>query len=322
MALMSRFSTQDLPSGMRFQVWRDRLCRSFGEMSASSPSSAEFVAWSEVWTEGDIVLCRMHVDPQCLERAPDRATAPRPGGVHAVFPLAGKFHIQQAGREVLLEPGDWGLYDPSMGFRSVSHQPVDLLVLIAPRSTMLGHGISFDRCSTRRFSSESGSARVAKNYLASVLEERAALHPLTSPEFAAVAAQLVHLSVMESVGRQSEVSLRALSRARIQSYVTRNLRNPDLSIETIAAVHRCSKRYVHKIFAGEGETLSDYIRRLRLENCRRELSSPQLSHLSVTEIAFSWGFQHQGHFSRVFRERFTVSPSCCRPATAASSRCA
>jgi len=55
--------------------------------------------------------------------------------------------------------------------------------------------------------------------------------------------------------------------------------------------------------------------RERLERCRRDLGCAELSHLSVTEIAFSWGFQHQAHFSRVFRNHFNVSPSSCRQLT-------
>jgi AraC-like DNA-binding protein len=73
--------------------------------------------------------------------------------------------------------------------------------------------------------------------------------------------------------------------------------------------------YVHKIFSADGQTLSSYIRLARLERCRRDLGRAELTHLSVTEIAFSWGFQHQAHFSRVFRNHFNVSPSSCRQLT-------
>lgn len=52
MAEINRFSTLDLPSGLRFKVWRERLRRSFGDVSGSSRSTSEFTAWSEKLSEG------------------------------------------------------------------------------------------------------------------------------------------------------------------------------------------------------------------------------------------------------------------------------
>jgi AraC-like DNA-binding protein len=312
MAEMNRFSTLDLPSGVRFKVWQERLRRSFGEVKGSSRSTREFTAWSDRLSEGEISLSHMRVDAQTIELPPDSVTGYCRNSIQVVFPLDGQFHIEQRGRTVVLSPGDWGLYDPSIGFKSVNEGPVELLVLAAPRATMLGRGVSSGGCTAQRFSSATGSAQVAKSYLASVLDVRGALSALASAELITVAAQLVRLSILENLAQPSKASQRALLRARIQAYVDRNLRDPDLSIDSIASVHNCSKRYVHKIFSGTGQTLSHYIRSARLERCRRDLGRVELTHLSVTEIAFSWGFQHQAHFSRVFRNHFNVAPSCCR----------
>jgi AraC-like DNA-binding protein len=315
MAEINRFSTLDLPSGLRFEVWRERLRRSFGDVSGNSRSNSEFTAWSEKLSEGDLSLSHMRVDAQSIELPSDRVSCSCRSSVQVVFPLAGQFHIEQRGRNVVLAPGEWGYYDPSIGFKSANDEPVELLVLAAPRATVLGRGVRLEGQTAQRFSSETGSARVAKDYMASVLGARSALSPLTSAEFISIAAQLVRLSILENVGQHSRTSQRALLRARIQAYVERNLRDPELSIDSIAAAHNCSKRYVHKIFSAAGHTLSSYIRRARLERCRRDLGRAELSHLSVTEIAFSWGFQHQAHFSRVFRNHFNVSPSSCRQLT-------
>ena len=35
---------------------------------------------------------------------------------------------------------------------------------------------------------------------------------------------------------------------------------------------------------------------------------PALHHRSVSDIAFSWGFNDAAHFSRAFKERFRVTP--------------
>ncbi len=312
MAEINRFSTLDSPSGMRFKVWRERLRHSFGDVSGSSRSGSEFTAWTERLSDGDLSVSHMHVDAQSIELPPDRVADYSRSTVHFVFPVAGHFHIEQRGRNVILSPEKWGFYDPSIGFKSANDDPVELLVLAAPRTTMLGCTVGLEGRTAQCFSSETGSARVAKDYLASLLGARGVLSPRTSTELIAVAAQLVRLSILENVGQPSKANQRALLRRRIQDYVERNLRDPDLSIDSIAAVHNCSKRYVHKIFSANGQTLGNYIRLARLERCRRDLSRAELTHLSITEIAFSWGFQHQAHFSRVFRDHFNVAPSRCR----------
>jgi AraC-like DNA-binding protein len=54
-------------------------------------------------------------------------------------------------------------------------------------------------------------------------------------------------------------------------------------------------------------TVSDYIWRARLQNCRQELEAQ--GGKTITDVAFSWGFSSSSHFSRVFRRYFGVVPS-------------
>ena len=47
----------------------------------------------------------------------------------------------------------------------------------------------------------------------------------------------------------------------------------------------------------------------------RDLKNPQHTGRTITEIAFSWGFNNAAHFSRVFREHAGLPPSDFRHAT-------
>ncbi len=62
------------------------------------------------------------------------------------------------------------------------------------------------------------------------------------------------------------------------------------------------------IFSDSGMTVSDYIWRARLQNCRQELEEAQ-GRKTITDVAFSWGFSSSSHFSRVFRKYFGIVPS-------------
>jgi AraC-like DNA-binding protein len=85
------------------------------------------------------------------------------------------------------------------------------------------------------------------------------------------------------------------------------LRDPDLSIDQISITLGCTKRYLHMLFSDRGMTVSDYIWRARLLNCRQELEKQ--GGKTITDVAFSWGFSSSSHFSRVFRNYFGIAPS-------------
>jgi len=86
------------------------------------------------------------------------------------------------------------------------------------------------------------------------------------------------------------------------------LRRADLSPEMIARGVGLSPRRVHELFGSEETSLMRWICQERLRRCRDELAAPALRNRSVAEIAFSWGFTSQAHFSRAFRAHTGISP--------------
>jgi AraC-like DNA-binding protein len=58
--------------------------------------------------------------------------------------------------------------------------------------------------------------------------------------------------------------------------------------------------------------VSDWIRKRRLERCREELLDPAYDTLSITQIAFRWGFNDAAHFSKKFREAYSQTPRSVR----------
>jgi AraC-like DNA-binding protein len=127
-------------------------------------------------------------------------------------------------------------------------------------------------------------------------------------------AELATLAIIEQSSVKRVETVRETLRTRILGVINRNLADPDLTIERIAEHMNCTKRYLHKVFSEEGETLSQYIWSRRLELCRAQLVRPDLSGKSITEIAFACGFNNAAHFSRSFRARFGESPRTFRRA--------
>ncbi len=62
-------------------------------------------------------------------------------------------------------------------------------------------------------------------------------------------------------------------------------------------------------FADEGLSITEFIWIERLDQCRRELEEAAPPGRTITEVAFSWGFNSSSHFSRLFKKRFGAPPS-------------
>ncbi|MFF2545010.1 helix-turn-helix domain-containing protein [Kitasatospora sp. NPDC058063] len=96
--------------------------------------------------------------------------------------------------------------------------------------------------------------------------------------------------------------------ARIRGHIEENLADPDLGPEAIARAQHISVRYLHKLFQQDGTTVGQWVRRRRLDACRRELERPSRRQASVSAVAHRWGFVSHSHFSRAFRDAYGVSP--------------
>ena len=100
----------------------------------------------------------------------------------------------------------------------------------------------------------------------------------------------------------------AMHRERLKALVRERLRDPTLSVASLARALRLAPSTLHRAWAGEACSLADWIWGQRLDAARRDLVDPALAGRSVSEIAFACGFNDAAHFSRAFRARFGCAP--------------
>ena len=116
------------------------------------------------------------------------------------------------------------------------------------------------------------------------------------------------LSTLPRARPAPESSLTTLYREQIKAHVRANLRDPGLSVGRIAEGLRLSTSTLHRAFAGESVSITDWIWSQRLEGVRAELCDPGMRTRSISELAFSWGFNDAAHFSRAFKARYGCTP--------------
>ncbi len=109
---------------------------------------------------------------------------------------------------------------------------------------------------------------------------------------------------MESVQSKDEYLRRIY---KVQDYIELHI-NDALSIEALADVAGFSKFHFHRIFKGiVDEPLSRYVNRLKLERATHLIT--YRPDMTITDIAYHFGFTDSAVFSRTFKNYYGVSPS-------------
>ncbi|WP_448811748.1 helix-turn-helix domain-containing protein [Agromyces bauzanensis] len=109
-------------------------------------------------------------------------------------------------------------------------------------------------------------------------------------------------------------SRRSFLLIQTREFIEQRLWDPDLDPQVIADHHHISLRYLHKLFASIGLTVSGWIRATRLERCRRDLANPALASLKISAIGARWGIPNATVLSRLFHEHYGMTPSQYRAA--------
>jgi len=79
----------------------------------------------------------------------------------------------------------------------------------------------------------------------------------------------------------------------------------ELTVSSLSKVAGYSKYHFHRIFQSIiGESLGEYIRRVRLSHSINKLQSIK----SITEVAIESGYETHASFAKAFKERFGLSP--------------
>ncbi|MFI2608922.1 helix-turn-helix domain-containing protein [Kitasatospora sp. NPDC018619] len=155
-----------------------------------------------------------------------------------------------------------------------------------------------------------GVGALASQFLWTLAAQAPAHRARPGNHLARSASDIVAVLVAELLERESpeHPSGSAELLARIRAHIEENLADPDLAPESIARSQHISVRYLHKLFQQDGTTVGQWVRRRRLDACRRELERPARRQTSVSAVAHRWGFVSHSHFSRAFRDAFGVSP--------------
>jgi len=259
---------------------------------------------------GRMSLVVMRCGSASIRREPSDIRT-RPNNVLTfIHQVRGHSSFTHYGCQIDLEEGDFTLCNNSRQYDLMLHGPNDVIFFRVPASIVKTAIPSPDMLCGRRLAHDESLASLAAamlqhlstqppNLLDPEASERAGRHLLD-----VLANSYTHVPIDQKSG--TEVMSSRFWKAKL--FIEEHLRDPELNTASIAHHLRLSSRYLRMIFAVSEESPSTYIHRRRLEECAAQLRDARWRQHSITNIAFSWGFNSAPHFARSFRAHFGCSP--------------
>ena len=305
------FSTAPLDSRAQLDYWREVVCTTFVEYEMDVPQHAStgFLGQVTAQTVGGVGVARVVSDPHTVFRSPSLVRRSSEDDLLVNLAVQGRVTVTQQGREALLQPGDFTVYDSALPCRIACLDPFELLVLKVPRSLFDAHCPLAQDTMATQVPGDRGVGALIAPFLHSLTVHARGLAPDASARIATTLLELLAtaLSDRTAVGGQLKAP-GAVHMGRARRYINDHIADPDLSPTVIAQALGISVRYLHAIFRAEDTTPSHWILRQRIHMAARLLADPGRAGRRVTDIAYAVGFKDASHFTRAFKSRYGVSP--------------
>jgi AraC-like DNA-binding protein len=303
-----------LPSGARTLLdhpeWEAMMWQSCSPMTVAPGDRAGFRASLNLWDLGTLGLRLFKAPRYVAVQTPHEIYRAHRQRLVLTIPLDARCSFSQFGRTVQLEAGQAAFHLTTSPLEYVQVEEGAVVILQVP-SNRIGLYASCleDICAVRIEASD--------RILATVLGSARAIpdiHAIPSARakdaFAeGVVASLGALAALLSEAQENQSSVIKRRRLNaVKSFIDAQLADSGLNPDRIASANGISVRYLHHLFQGDGQSVTEWIRERRLDQSRKGLESADLRALTVNEIGLRSGFNNDAHFRRAFKSRYGVAP--------------
>jgi len=307
---MATVSTVGLPTVGRVAAWDALYSSHMSGVEFSPGDQHKFDAELSVGQLGPVRLAKLSVDRCRIERNKSHIQHSSSRLYTLLLQAKGSSIFYHCGKEAHLMEGDFVLCDLGMPHLFETKEPSETIMLRMTPGVLREYLPTPEQFCGLHLGRTVGLASTVAAMVQSLSEDVAAgLQPGYEERVARYLLEMISMSYtagFEPILKGSAIQWQR--RKDVIRYIEDNLRDPALTVAAIAEGLRLSPRYVRNIFSMSGEKVSAYVLRRRLEECARQIHDPAWNGHTLTEIAFSWGFNSAAHFTRTFRNQFGVAP--------------
>ena len=291
----------------RFDAWNSALNESHLEWKLNKPASPNFYGELKMRHLGGVRIVRCKCEPCGGVRTKREIGRSEDAYFGLLFILSGSELVKCRDKTAVLEKGTLLLWDSTQPVEFNLLDTLNKVTLFIPQDQLRHRVPRIEPFVGKPLNVCSGIGAITASHVISLANESARIETGRGDSLVDLTLELVATCLQAQIPRP-------LTRARkklltdIKIYIESSLEDPDLNPTTIAKHFNISTRYLHLLFEDMDISVSRWIQRKRLEQCRRDLLRINRYKPKVTEVAFQWGFNDSAHFSRVFKEFYGLSP--------------
>ncbi len=303
-------STHEVPHHHAFGHWRDVIANAYFNLELSFHDARQFSGQLDIWNLNSVHLSRLESSGLSYRRLPQHCNA-QDRQVLVTVPFKSDVEFSQFGRTTRCSPGQFLLELSEAPYQFEYGTENAMWVLKVPAAALKARIGEPSRFCARPYDNAQGVGRLFSDYLQ--LLTRHLEVPHADNVLSLMGTQLIDLLAISlqqhpDALQSTTSAVRDAHLARIETHVRRHLCDPGLSPEHIAQACGISLRYLHLLFKDTGESVSQWIRDLRLQSAHEALSSANAL-TSVAQIAYAVGFGDHAQFTRAYRSKFGHPPS-------------
>jgi AraC-like DNA-binding protein len=259
---------------------------------------------------GPLGVCATRGTATTVRRTPRLAREDTEPMVFLSLQRRGSSIVVQHGREAVLTPGDFAIYDTASPYSLLFDDGIDATFFRIPRAALALPDTALRDAAAVRISSGNPLAGLTSQYLTRLADDPVILSGGHGAAVAIPTIELIRAALSVQLGddQLSRDPLHSTLAARILADMGAHLADPELSPAAVAARHHISVRYLHRLLHRESIRFGEWVRRSRLEGTRRDLINVGLAGTPVAAVARRWGFTDAAHFSKTFRAAYGMSP--------------
>ncbi|MDW8803337.1 helix-turn-helix domain-containing protein [Streptomyces scabiei] len=294
----------------RLACWRDAVSQNLVPLEVRPRQSADFSASLHAVRVGRVQMSVISAAPHSIARTRRHIASDAPDFFQLTLQLTGRGVLTQRDRQAQVGPGELVVYDTRRPFTYDLDEAHTGLVLMFPQAMLQLRERDLARVTATPVPCHDGLGQVVLPLLHGLARQLEHVEARATPRLADNVIDLVGTLLVEHADavRTTEADGSGRLTERVLVHMEQRLADPGLSPEGIAAAHRISRRYLYKLLAARGYTVSGWIREQRLARCGRDLADPSLDHLPVGAIGGRWGFADPAHFSHAFKAKYGMSP--------------
>lgn len=307
---MELLTTEGLPTIGRAAAWGELYASRMSQCEFTPANHERFDAELRIGQLGPVKLARLTVDGCSVERKRGHILRNSPRPYNFLLQAEGASTFLHCGHEARLEAGDFVLCDTGLPHVFLTGDYSVTVMVRVPERTLRTHLPTPEQFCGRRLGHTSGLTGTVAAMVRELSSGAASrIDPASEDRVARYLLEMISLAYTTGAEPVEEASAIAWQRRKdVIQYIEDNLRDPELSPASISAGLKVSPRYLRTVFSPGGEKMGGYILRRRLEECARQISNPAWAAHTLTEIAFSWGFNSAAHFTRTFHEKYGMAP--------------